>query len=82
MSDVLELTCELVRRASVTPEDAGCQELIAARLKNTGFAISVKALVLTLSVFGLSTLWMAVFADVGVTVLAILNDKALSQNDV
>lgn len=41
--------------------------------QNAGFAISVKAVVLALSAFGLSTLWMAVFADVGVTVLAILN---------
>ena len=41
--------------------------------QNAVFAISVKALVLLLSAFGLSTLWMAVFADVGVAVLAILN---------
>ncbi len=41
--------------------------------QNAFFAISVKAAVLILSAVGLSTLWMAVFADVGVTVLAILN---------
>ncbi|NLC31767.1 MAG: cadmium-translocating P-type ATPase [Clostridiales bacterium] len=41
--------------------------------QNAGFALSVKALVLGLSAFGLSTLWMAVFADVGVTILVILN---------
>ncbi len=41
--------------------------------QNAFFAISVKAAVLILSALGLSTLWMAVFADVGVTVLAILN---------
>lgn len=41
--------------------------------QNAFFAISVKAVVLVLSTLGLSTLWMAVFADVGVTVLAILN---------
>ena len=40
---------------------------------NAFFAILVKAVVLGLSAFGLSTLWMAVFADVGVTVLAVLN---------
>ncbi|PZP63349.1 MAG: succinyl-diaminopimelate desuccinylase [Pseudoxanthomonas spadix] len=38
MSEVLDLTCELVGRASVTPEDAGCQALIAARLQAAGFA--------------------------------------------
>ncbi|MBC6941532.1 MAG: succinyl-diaminopimelate desuccinylase [Xanthomonadales bacterium] len=39
MSSVLDLTCELIRRASVTPDDAGCQALIAARLENAGFTI-------------------------------------------
>ena len=38
-SPVLELCCELIRRASVTPDDAGCQALIAARLAQAGFAI-------------------------------------------
>jgi succinyl-diaminopimelate desuccinylase len=39
MSDVRELTCELVRRESVTPEDAGCQGMIAERLAAAGFRI-------------------------------------------
>jgi succinyl-diaminopimelate desuccinylase len=39
MSDVLELTKDLLARRSVTPEDAGCQELIAARLSKAGFDI-------------------------------------------
>lgn len=38
MNDVLELTCELIARPSVTPEDAGCQQLIAQRLQAAGFA--------------------------------------------
>lgn len=33
----LELTTELINRASVTPEDAGCQKLIAERLETLGF---------------------------------------------
>ena len=37
------------------------------------FALIVKLIVLTLGVVGISTIWMAVFADVGVTLLAILN---------
>ena len=41
--------------------------------ENMGFAIGIKVLVLLLAAFGLATLWMAVFADVGVTVLAVLN---------
>lgn len=38
-SDVLELTCELIRRDSVTPHDRGCQDLIAARLQAAGCAV-------------------------------------------
>ncbi|MBR5107695.1 MAG: cadmium-translocating P-type ATPase [Bacteroidales bacterium] len=41
--------------------------------ENMVFAIGVKVLVLLLAAVGLATLWMAVFADVGVTVLAVLN---------
>ena len=39
MSDILDLTSELIRRASLTPEDAGCQALLAARLAGVGFKI-------------------------------------------
>ena len=39
MSDVLALTQDLVARRSVTPDDAGCQDLIAARLQKAGFDI-------------------------------------------
>jgi len=39
MSDVLDLTCELIRCRSVTPDDAGCQALIAERLARVGFTI-------------------------------------------
>ena len=41
--------------------------------QNVWFAIGVKVAVLILATFGLATMWLAVFADVGVTVLAILN---------
>ena len=41
--------------------------------QNVWFAIGVKMAVLLLAAFGLATMWMAVFADVGVTVLAVLN---------
>lgn len=41
--------------------------------QNIVFAISIKVAVLILSAFGLSTMWEAVFADVGVSVIAILN---------
>lgn len=39
MSHVLDLTCDLMRRRSVTPDDAGCLLLIAERLRKLGFRI-------------------------------------------
>ena len=41
--------------------------------QNIWFAIGIKVLVLVLATAGAATMWMAVFADVGVTVLAVLN---------
>ena len=37
MSDVVELSSELIRRHSVTPDDAGCQQVLATRLASAGF---------------------------------------------
>ena len=39
LSPTLELACELIRRASVTPLDEGCQQLMMARLAACGFAV-------------------------------------------
>ena len=41
--------------------------------QNIIFALSVKAIVLLLGILGLSTMWEAVFADVGVALIAVLN---------
>ena len=41
--------------------------------ENIVFAIFIKILVLVLTAFGLSTMWEAVFADVGVSIIAIIN---------
>ena len=50
--------------------------------QNVWFAIGVKVSVLLLAVLGLATMWMAVFADVGVTVLAVFNAmRALKTQD-
>lgn len=45
--------------------------------QNIAFALSIKALFIVLGAFGLITIWGAVFADVGVTVLAVLNSLYL-----
>ena len=42
-------------------------------MQNIVFALGIKILVLLLSALGMATMWIAVFADVGVAVLAILN---------
>lgn len=46
---------------------------LAIAKQNVWFAIGVKVAVLLLAAVGIATMWLAVFADVGVTVLAVLN---------
>ena len=43
------------------------------RSENIWFAIGIKVLCLLLGALGLANMWLAVFADVGVMVLAVLN---------
>jgi Cd2+/Zn2+-exporting ATPase len=49
------------------------KKTLAIVKQNIVFAIGVKVLVLVLSAMGRANMWAAVFADVGVSVLAILN---------
>lgn len=49
------------------------KKTINVAYQNIVFAIGVKVLVMILAIFGLANIWMAIFADVGVTILAILN---------
>jgi Cd2+/Zn2+-exporting ATPase len=48
--------------------------------ENVVFALTVKLLVLILAGFGAASMWLAVFADVGVTVLAVLNAMRTLRN--
>ena len=51
--------------------------------QNIIFAIGIKILVLALSAFGITTMWAAIFADVGVTVIAVLNSlRALNVRNI
>lgn len=50
---------------------------VAKANQNIAFALTVKISVLLLGALGLATMWMAVFADVGVTILAVLNSLTL-----
>ncbi|NLC66127.1 MAG: cadmium-translocating P-type ATPase [Clostridium sp.] len=49
-------------------------------MQNIIFAFGVKFVVLALGAFGMATMWQAVFADVGVTVLAVLNSIRVLNN--
>ena len=65
--------------SKVSTAIAIARRTIAIARQNVWFAIGVKVAVLVLALFGVATMWMAVFADVGVTVLAVLNAmRALS----
>ncbi|MGL5053860.1 MAG: heavy metal translocating P-type ATPase [Cetobacterium sp.] len=51
-------------------------------LENVGFALGVKIVVMILGILGVANLWLAIFADVGVSVLAVLNaSKILTKKD-
>lgn len=49
------------------------KKTISVAYQNIIFSIGTKVLVLILAVFGFASMWAAIFADVGVTILAILN---------
>ncbi len=58
------------------------KNIIKIAYQNVIFAISVKVIILVLSTLGLASLWAAVFADVGVTFIAVLNAmRALRLNN-
>lgn len=59
--------------SKVTLAIALARRTVGIAMQNAWFAIGVKVLVLFLAAFGIATMWMAVFADVGVMVLAVLN---------
>ena len=46
-------------------------------IENLAFALSIKVIVLILSILGISTMWQAVFADTGVTLLTVINSARI-----
>ena len=69
-SDVVIMNDEVSKLASCIEISKKTMRIVK---ENIIFAISVKILVLILSALGIASMWAAVFADVGVSVLAILN---------
>ena len=78
-ADVVLMTDEPSKIAKASKISAKTMSVI---LQNIVFAIGVKVLVMILSVLGISTMWLAILADVGVSLLAILNSlRALYYKD-
>ena len=78
-ADVVLITDEIKKLVSVR---SIAQRTMRIVRENIIFALAVKAAVLVSSALGLTGLWLAVFADVGVCVLAILNAlRALKHNE-
>lgn len=73
-SDVVIMTDELSKIISAIDISKFTKKVIK---QNLLFAIIVKVLVLVLSTFGIASMWQAVFADTGVTLLTILNSTRI-----
>ena len=69
-SDIVIMTDDLNRIKDAINISKFTKKII---MQNLIFALGIKIIVLILSIFGLAQMWMAVFADVGVTLITILN---------
>ncbi|MDD6146303.1 MAG: HAD-IC family P-type ATPase, partial [Oscillospiraceae bacterium] len=69
-ADVVLMDDNPVKIAKAIQISRKCLSLV---YQNIVFAIGIKVLALILVAFGAATMWLAIFADVGVTILAILN---------
>lgn len=69
-ADVVLMNDDLLKLAEAIKISKGTQRII---IQNIVFALGVKALVLALGAVGIATMWEAVFADVGVALIAIMN---------
>ena len=69
-SDVVLMTDDLIKIPQAIDISRYTKKIIK---QNLIFAVSVKLIILLLSIFGFANMWLAVFADTGVTLLTILN---------
>ena len=69
-ADIVLMDDDVTKIASVVNI---ARKTLAIVKQNIVFALGIKILVLLLGAFGIATMWEAVFADVGVSVIAILN---------
>ncbi|WP_101773162.1 heavy metal translocating P-type ATPase [Peptostreptococcus faecalis] len=69
-SDIVIMTDEVSKLATAVKISRKTSKIV---WQNIIFAIGIKVLIMILSIFGLANMWIAIFADVGVAVLAVLN---------
>lgn len=74
-SDVVLMTDEPAKLVDVIKISKATKGIV---MQNIIFAMSIKILILSMGVFGFATMWEAVFADVGVTLIAIFNTMRLT----
>ena len=75
-ADVVIMTDEISKIAEAIKIAKKTMKIVK---QNIAFALVVKILVLLLSAFGFANMWLAVFADVGVSMIAILNSMRTLQ---
>ena len=79
-SDIVLMTDEPSKLLSAIKISKKTRRIV---MQNIIFAFGVKLIVLLLGAFGMATMWQAVFADVGVTVIAVLNSiRVLSTKNI
>lgn len=69
-ADVVLMTDELSSISEVLGVAKRTRKIVS---QNIIFAIGIKILVMILSLFGIANMWLAIFADVGVSLLAVMN---------
>ena len=77
-ADVVLMDDDITKIASIVKISRKTLRIVR---QNIIFALAVKALVLILGAFGMANMWEAVFADVGVSVIAILNSMRALKTD-
>lgn len=77
-SDVVIMTDNLAKIEEAIKISKTTNKIIK---QNLIFALIIKVLILILSIFGIATMWQAVFADVGVTLITIINTMRILKNN-
>ena len=77
-SDIVLMTDELTSIADVMSIAKRTRKIVT---ENIVFALGVKGIVLVLGILGIANMWLAIFADVGVSLLAVINSiRVLGKN--